>query len=263
MAIIDLLGRLLDRIMNQDNTHTFDRTTDSLEAISNAIWWLIVTGGGRPEMDLYEGWQDELGIDFTLWTVTHPTVGVWVRGAGAGVAAPFLRATAPLLLNETSQLVGNQRWQIAPDTWGTNTIVRQTVLEFEFTTTLVANLDNAVCFWGFTPAQADDRASNNIIGFGLLADVVQAVTDLAAAETVTAIAAADLATYNKFRMEILAVAGVGTVLFYLNEVLVATHITNLPDLPMYPNFQFDTEGTGGAVPQIGVVRIWHHDAIIP
>ena len=37
MAFIDLLGRLLDRIMNQDNAHTFDRTTDSLEAISLAI----------------------------------------------------------------------------------------------------------------------------------------------------------------------------------------------------------------------------------
>ncbi len=247
--------------MYQDNTHTFSRTTDSLEAISNAIWWLIVTGGGRPKIDLWESWQDELGIDFTLWSLTHPAT-AWTRGAGAGVAAPFLVATAPLLLNEVSQLVGNQRWQIAPDTWGTNTIVRQTILEFELTTTLVANLDNGVCFWGFTPAQANNRASNNIIGFGLDTDVLQAVTDLAAAETETPIVA-DLATYNKFRIEILAVAGVGTVLFYLNEVLVATHITNLPDLPMYPNFQFDTEGTGGAVPQIGVVRIWHHDAIIP
>jgi len=37
MALIDLLGRLVDRIMNQDNLHTFDRTTDSLEAISNAL----------------------------------------------------------------------------------------------------------------------------------------------------------------------------------------------------------------------------------
>jgi len=262
MAIIDLLGRLLDRIMNQDNTHTFNRTTDSLEAISAAIWWLIVTGGGRPDMDLYEGWQDELGIDFTLWTLTHPAI-AWTRGAGAGVAAPFLTATTTMVLNEVAQLVGNQRWQIAPDTWGTNTIVRQTVLEFEFTTTLVANLDNAVCFWGFTPAQANDRASQNIIGFGLIGDALQTVTDLATIETVNTGFGEDLATYNKFRIEILAVAGVGTVLFYLNEVLVATHITNLPDLPMYPNFQFDTEATGGAVPQIGVVRIWHHDAIIP
>ena len=260
--IIDLLGRLLDRIMNQDNTHTFSRTTDSLEAISNAIWWLIVSGGGRPKIDLWEGWQDELGIDFTLWSLTHPAT-AWVRGAGAGVAAPFLVATAPLILNEVSQLVGNQRWQIAPDTWGTNTIVRQTILEFELTTTLVANLDNGVCFWGFTPAQANDRVSPNVIGFGLIGDALQTVTDLATVETVNTGFGEDLATYNKFRIEILAVAGVGTVLFYLNEVLVATHITNLPDLPMYPNFQFDTEATGGAVPQIGVVRIWHHDAIIP
>lgn len=37
MGMIDFLGRLLDRIMNRDNAHTFDRTTDSLEAISMAI----------------------------------------------------------------------------------------------------------------------------------------------------------------------------------------------------------------------------------
>lgn len=262
MAFIDVLGRFLDRVMNQTNAHTFSRTTDSLEAISNAIWWLIVSGGGRPDMDLFEGWQDELGIDFTLWSLTHPAT-AWSRGAGAGVAAPFLVATAPLLLNEVSQLVGNQRWQIAPDTWGVNTIVRQTILEFEMTTTLVANLDNAVCFWGLTPAQANNRASNNIIGLGLVGDALQTVTDLAGVETVNTGFGEDLATYNKFRIEILAVAGVGTVLFYLNETLIATHITNLPDLPMYPNWQFDTEATGGAVPQIGVVRLWHHDAIIP
>jgi len=35
--MISLTTRLLDRIMNLDNTHTFNRTTDSLEAIANAI----------------------------------------------------------------------------------------------------------------------------------------------------------------------------------------------------------------------------------
>ncbi len=35
--MISLLSRLLDRIMNMDRNRTFDRTTDSLEAISNAL----------------------------------------------------------------------------------------------------------------------------------------------------------------------------------------------------------------------------------
>lgn len=35
--MIDIIGRLVDRIMNMDNNRTFDRTTDSLEAIANAL----------------------------------------------------------------------------------------------------------------------------------------------------------------------------------------------------------------------------------
>lgn len=37
MAIIDLLGRLVDRIMNKDNLHTFNRATDSLEVLSEGM----------------------------------------------------------------------------------------------------------------------------------------------------------------------------------------------------------------------------------
>ena len=232
MAFIDVLGRLLDRIMNKNNVHTFDRTTDSLEAISEAI--AVLSGSGmRPEMELYEGWQDELGIDFTLWTLLHPAT-AWVRGAGAGVAAGSLVATAPLLINELSRLVGNQRWPILPDLSGVNTITRVTQLEFEMTLSDVTQLLIGTCFFGFTPNQADTRANNNIVGFGLVgaapAQALQTITDLAGAETVNTGFGEALAALNKFKITIVQVLGVATVQFYLNEALIASHITNLPFL---------------------------------
>jgi len=78
MAMIDLLGRLLDRIMNQDNTHTFDRATDSLEAISNA-----------------------LGIG--------PGVGLWMFGrVAAGIASPTVITTDNLGVHLPTDVFNNE-----------------------------------------------------------------------------------------------------------------------------------------------------------
>jgi len=216
----------------------------------------------RPTMELYEGWQDELGIDFTLWTPTHPAT-PWSRGAGAGVAAASLVATAPLLINEVARLVGNQRWPVMPDLAGTNTILRATEFEFELTLSDVTQLVPGTCFFGFTPNQADDRGNPNIIGFGLVGAAptqeLETVTDLAGLETVNSGFGVNLANLNKFRIRAVQLAGVSIVQFYLNEVLLASHITNLPDLPMYPNWYLDTTLLGACTPQLGIVRIFTKD----
>lgn len=264
--VIDLLEEL-KRIQSLDNLETFDRATDSLEALSAAIAWIIAhISELRPEMSLYEGWQDELGIDFTLWTVVNPAT-AWARGAGAGVAAGSLVATAPLLINEVSRLVGNQRWPVMPDLSGTNTILRVIELEFEMTLSDVTQLVIGTCFFGFTPNQADTRASNNIVGFGLVgaapAQALQTITDLAGVETVNTGFGENMAALNKFKVTVVQIAGVGTIQFYLNEVLIASHIANLPDLPMYPNWYFDTTALGPCTPQIGIIRIFTEDVIIP
>ncbi len=263
--MIGLLTRLLDRIMNKDNAHTFDRATDSLEAISEAIALIILILGqiGAPEMQYYEGWQDELGIDFTLWNLTHPATGAaWARGAGAGVMADGLTATCAPNANETARLVTTFRDPIGPDNWGINSILRLSHFEFEMTIANLANLDNTICFFGLTPNQADNRGSNNIIGFALVGagNALQTVTDLAGAETVNTGFGENLAAKNKFRVTIRQTpAGVGTIDFYLNETLIATHITNLPDLPMYKNWYFDTNVGGACTPQVGINRFWTED----
>lgn len=221
----------------------------------------------RPKIELYEGWQDELGIDFTLWTVVNPaTPPAWARGAGTGVMAAMLRATAAPQANEEARLVGDQRWPIAPNIIGTNTILRMINLEFEMSIANLVNLDPARCFFGFTPNQADVRTNQNIIGFALIgANALQTVTDRTGAEEVHTGFLENLANLNKFRIVVLSVGAVRTVQFYLNETLIASHVivANLPDLPMYPNWYFDTTNLGACTPQIGIVRIWAYDYQIP
>lgn len=233
----------------------------SVETKISAILALLGQAS-RPNIQLYEGWQDELGIDFTLWTVVNPAT-PWARGAGVGVAAPLLVATAPLLINEVARLVGNQRWPVLPDLAGTNTILRAIEYEFEMTLSDVIQLVPATCFFGFTPNQADTRASNNIIGFGLVgappAQELQTITNLLGVETLNDGFGENLANLNKFKITAIQIAGVATVEFRLNEVLIASHITNLPDLPMYPNFYLDTTALGACTPQIGIIRIKPED----
>lgn len=262
--MIDLIAEL-QRMKNMDNLETYDEATDSLEALSIALALIILVLGqmGAPEIQYYEGWQDELGIDFTLWNPTNPATGAaWARGAGAGVMADGLTATAAPNANEVARLVTTFRDPIGPDNWGINSILRLTHFEFEMTIANLANLDNAITIFGLTPNQADTRAANNIIAFALVGagNALQTVTDLAGVETVNTGFGENLAAKNKFRITIRQTAlGVGTIEFYLNEILIATHIANLPDLPMYKNWYFDTAAGGAATPQIGVNRLWTED----
>lgn len=262
---IDYIGEL-KRIMNKDAFETFMQSTDSLEAISEAIAFIIAhLSELRPEMNLFEGWQDELGIDFTLWSVTNPATGAaWARGAGAGVMIADLVASAAPNANETARLVGNQRWPFGPELSGVNSILRVIELEWEFAIANLANLDNTLTIFGFGPTQVITRATNNIAAFALVGagNALQTVTDEAGVETVNTGFGENLANKNKLKITSVQLAGVATVQFYLNETLIASHITNLPDLPMYPNWFFDTGAGGACTPQMGIIRIYTEDMII-
>jgi len=206
----------------------------------------------RPGISLYEGWQDEVGIDATVWTFTDPATGVaWARDSD-GV---FLRARSIPNANETCRLVSNQRWVAAPNVFGTNTILRKLVLEFELRLANVANIDNTLFFLGLTSGAPDDRQSQDIIGWALLADVLQSVTDLGGAETVNTGFGETLTNRNKLKIEAYA----GHVKFYINEIEVADHAANLPDVPFYINFFVDTEAGGAATIELAIIRAWSED----
>jgi hypothetical protein len=213
----------------------------------------------RRRVSLYEGWQDELGIDFTVWTVVNSATGVpWGRGFAAG----YLRAAGSCGANEVERLVTTTRWLDSSPTFGVNTILRRLIVEFEMRLSNVINMDNTQCFFGLTPDQANIRTSNNLAGFALLADVLQTVTDAGGVEETNTGFLENLALFNKFRMEIYGDVA-PTIDFYLNEVLIARHTVRIPNIPSYLNFYVDSEAALGAAIEVGVVRIWYEDMVRP
>ena len=221
--------------------------------------YMILTpagGGGAGATNLllphfFEAWQD-LAIDPSLWTVTDPATGAaWA----AAVAGDYIYNTTIPNANETARLVGDQLWIVPSHAIPLRIVMQRLIIEFELNLANVANIDNTLFFVGLTPGVANTRASNNIIGFGLLADVLQTITDLAGVETVNTAFGETLAQHNKFRMEISDTE----VQFYLNEVLLATHAANIPAVPSYLNFFIDTEGGGAATFSVQIVRGHYED----
>jgi len=225
----------------------------ALSAIISGLMTDIV----KPRIALYEGWQNELGIDLTIWTLTNPAFGAaWARG----VVGENLMAYAIPNASENARIRSNQRWIVDPSLYGANKILRKFNVEFEFQlagAASLANLDNVNFFMGLTPAVGSIRTTPNIIGFGLIGagNALQTVTDAGGAETVNTGFGENLILTNKLKMAI----SLNSVKFYLNEVEIANHIANAPDLPMYLNFYFPTTVGGPATLRIGIVRVWAED----
>lgn len=211
----------------------------------------------RPEIHLYESWQDEVGIDLAVWTLTNPAFGAaWARGA---VGENLMAYSSPNA-NENARLRSNQRWVVAPTLYGTNKILRRLALEFEMHIVGLANLDNVNFFLGLTTGVGDTRASNNIIGFALVGalNALQTLTDAGGAPTVNTGFGENLLLTNKFKIDI----SLNSVTFYLNEVPIATHVTNLPsNWPMYLNFYAPTGAGGAATIRLGIIRVWSEDIV--
>ncbi len=214
------------------------------ESLSAALLGVLATGNPP---SLQETWQDEAGIDLTVWAPTDPATGAaWSRGA----AGAYLRATSAPNAAENARLRSVQRWPAAPTLYSANMVLRRLTLEFELRLTGPANLDNAACFWGLTPGVADTRATAGIIGWGLVGGALQSVTDLAGVETVNTGFGEVLTNWNKFRLEVES----GRAAFYLNERLVAAHVANLPDGAFYLDFYTATGGGGAATVEVGITR---------
>jgi hypothetical protein len=209
----------------------------------------LLVGALSPTRSLLETWQDVLGINPNIWTVTNPAI-PWAAPTEVG---GFLYAQTTLVLNEVARLRSVQQWVEYPNSSNLNLIVKKTILEWEMMLGVPANLDNTVCIWGFTNGPNDTRITPNLIGFGLLGGVLQAITDLGGLEVSTPVPAANLALHNKFRVEIYA----NTADWYFNEALVATTAIRIPVNPMYIQFLFDTTGAGGCAVDIGIVRCWY------
>lgn len=261
MAAIDVIGRLVDRIMNKDNNRTFSRATDSLEAVSEAIasiGGVVASANALPF--LYEDWGDLIPIDAVTWSVTNPATGVaWTPQVVILSPNPIWCVTEPNA-NETARLATHRVWNVPATVLVTHYVVKRLIVEFEFALTGVANVDNTLTIMGMTQTLASTRATNNLIGWGLLADALQSITDIGGVEETNTGFGETLTTPNKLRMDIIAGA-TPTVEFRLNETLVATHNTSIPLVPSYFNVFIDTEAGGAAGLYIGTVRIRYEDIV--
>ncbi|MFH1031129.1 MAG: hypothetical protein V1767_00960 [Chloroflexota bacterium] len=222
-----LYGNISQLINLTGGTVVYDRT-DSAK-INNLL--------SPPIPALIEVWQSELGMPEANMEWTHPLTGTPWTVQTNGIYREFYTAPAA---SENARLVGKNLWMVAPGSYGTNTIYKKIILEYVIRLTTLANFDNGSTIWGMTPNKTDTRLSNNVLGFVLLADVLQALTDNGGAETVTAIPGAVLTIANKLGIEIYA----GHIKFFVNEVQVADHTVNLPNAPMYRNIYLLNEAGG-------------------
>lgn len=220
----------------------------------------LLKGRFRPLLSLYEGWQDEAGFDSTIWTAVVTVTGAVTRSVAE---PPYLKYILSGPANgDTARLHGDQRWFCGPDTYGTNTILRRLVMEFEAKFATVESIDNPTFFMGLASIQLATRATTNIAGFILAVDALNSITDDGVGETAKAVGAPVLTNWHKYRIEVLA----GTIYFYVDEVLRATHTTaaveRLPDTAMFPVFYLPQEaGASGGELHTGIVRIWTEDIV--
>jgi len=208
----------------------------------------------RPLINLYESWQDEAGIDLLTWTPTDPATGAaWIRGA----VGELLMAYSVPNASEFARLRSNQRWVCSPTLYGADRMLRRLQFEFEFHIVDLANLDNTGFFYGLTTGIADTRATNNIIGLGLTGagNALETVSDAGGAETTNTGFGENLLVTNKAKIDV----SIDKADFYLNETLIARHIVNLPDAPMYLNFYAPTGIGGAATVRLGGIRTWVDD----
>jgi len=245
----------------------FTDTAGAVQQITSGTRFVILSaigGGGGPgpapggnygpTISLVETWQDELGIDKTVWTVTDPATGAaWARGAVGDLLMAYSSPNA----NENARLRSNQRWLCIPTLTGPSRIVRKTYFEFEFHIVGLANLDNTNFLLGLTPNVGDTRASHNVVGFALVggANALQTLTDAGGVETVNTGFGENLLVTNKVKIEI----SLNSVEFSLNEAVIANHAANIPDLPMYLNFYIPTGAGGAATFRVGGIRVWYED----
>ncbi len=225
-----------------------DDVSDQIRYLKGIL--TAINAGLEPTRSVMETWQDVLGINPNIWTVTNPATGAaWARGESGG----FLYAESTPNANEVARIRSVQQWIHSANTPNLNLIIKKTILEFELLLGVPANLDNTLSFFGFTNIAGATRASDNLIGFGLLADVLQTITDSGSAETVATGFGEDLTLHNKFRIEIYE----GNIDWYLNEVLIANSATNIPTVPCHLNFFTDLDAGGPSVIDLGIVKCWY------
>lgn len=128
---------------------------------------------------------------------------------------------------------------------------------------LITSFHNTFCFWGLANDANSTRATNDIIGFILVGDVLNALSDAGGVETVQALTAPPtlVGQVHTYRIEVDRVNGAR---FFVDHVLQATILTNISDgfLNMFPVFNLQNDVAANAEIDLGEVRGWEEDTLL-
>ena len=183
---------------------------------------------------LIETWQ--AAIDPAVWTIDlGGTTGSVLRDI---TEEPYQKVILAGAANaDTARLHTVSEWQLGANTWGANTFNKLLIMEWEAKFANVADIENTAFFMGLAAGVAATRATMNIAGFILTADALNSITDNGGVETVNAVGAPVLTNWMKLAI----VAYNGMIEFYVNEVMQARHVTNLPEYNVHGMFYLPQE----------------------
>ena len=145
--------------------------------------------------------------------------------------------------NADAGLFGKRRWKMRPDNFGdSNDRIEQLVLEFiarvNVSTTVAECIINSHFVMGLSSTQANDNTEDNIAMFTLSEDDLTARTDEGGNNQDTDVSAGITITdWNKYKIVVYA----DGVRFYINDTLVATHTTRVPNEGAYIVFGLGLE----------------------
>jgi len=205
---------------------------------------------------LVELWQDEAGIDASLWTTTSSGTGSVARSISGAYARVLLNLPAAGG-GDSASLTSVQRWVANAGGYGANTIARRLVAETQIALLNSPNrfVNLSTIIFGLCSGSASSRSSINQASFILDADDLASLTDNGGVETLNAINGLTLTDYNLYRIEV----SLGTVKFYVNGVLLQTHVANIPDAPMFLRTYGENDAGGADGISLAGVRAWIDD----
>jgi len=206
---------------------------------------------------LTEFFEDET-ITLAVWDETVTNTGAISVLVEDGYK--FARMSTGATGVSTAVLNSDQRFEFRPNSFNLLTgVITRVVLEWDMRITNVANILNSSFLVGFGSAKTSIRTSNDVAGFVLVSDVLNALTDDGGTEALTDVSSGiTLSNWNKYRVT--AVPG-DTVQFYINDTPVATHdvAAEVPDDVMYIVIHNANDAAADADVDIAHIRQWYSE----
>jgi hypothetical protein len=218
---------------------------------------LVTAIVGQGPVAVNEQWHHTTIDTTNLWSISlSGTGGTTNQASIEGLVVA--RLNCPAVGDDAS--LGCQRYVPNPKaSTAVRHVTQKTVLEFEMLFGTVANVDNALFIVmlgtsNFNPSRAD----NNTMGFIMVSDALNALTDSGGSETLTVIGSPPTLTeMNKYRIEVTN----GQVEFFVNEVSRATHTANIHTDRLGFGARMAAEGgTGATKLELGHIRHYTLDA---